>query len=154
LGTLLWVGAYSTISAARKEIAGEPATTQYKGGAEWLAANTQAGSTVFHTDWDDFPKLFFYNTHNTYIVGLDPDFLRLKNERLYQLYEDVTQGRARDMEDIILKEFGSEYVFTDNAHRDFINIANQSERMQKVFSDRHTTVYRILEKAQQPQTES
>ncbi len=117
----------------------------------WLR-NTPAGSTVFHTDWDDFPKLFFYNTHNTYILGLDPDFMRLKNAPLYYKYEDVTQGRVRDIEDTIREEFGCEYVFTDNEHREFINIANQSPRMQKVFSDRYTTVYRILEKA--PQTQS
>jgi hypothetical protein len=54
------------------------------------------------------------------------------------------------MEEIILGEFGSEYVFTDNNHREFMKVADQSPRMQKVFSDRHTTVYRVLEKA--PQT--
>jgi asparagine N-glycosylation enzyme membrane subunit Stt3 len=140
---------YSTIQAARRDVASEPASTQYKGGAEWLAANTPAGSTVFHTDWDDFPKLFFYNTHNTYVVGLDPDFMRLKNAQLYYKYEDMTQGRVlQDMEDVILREFGCEYVFTDNEHRDFLKVANQSPRMQKVFSDRHTTVYRVLEKAE------
>ncbi|HEX5736558.1 MAG TPA: hypothetical protein VF131_27245 [Blastocatellia bacterium] len=141
---------YSTIRAVRKDIASEPATTQFRGSARWLAENTPAGSTVFHTDWDDFPKLFFYNTHNTYIVGLDPDFLRLKDAELYYTYEDVTQGRVQEMEDIILDEFGSEYVFTDNHHREFMKLADQSPRMQKVFSDRHTTVYRVLEKA--PQT--
>jgi hypothetical protein len=78
--------------------------------------------------------------------------MRLKDERLYHRYEDVTRGRARDIEDVILKEFGCEFVFTDNQHRDFMNIANQSPRMRKVFSDRYTTVYRILEKS--PQTES
>ncbi|HKP85874.1 MAG TPA: hypothetical protein VJZ26_07255 [Blastocatellia bacterium] len=139
---------YSTVQAARRDVAGEPSSAQYKGGAEWLAANTPAGSTIFHTDWDDFPKLFFYNTHNTYVVGLDPDFMRLKNAHLYNKYEDVTQGRVQEMEDVILREFGCEYVFTDNEHRDFIRIANESPRMQKVFSDRHTTVYRVLDKAQ------
>ena len=80
--------------------------------------------------------------------------MRLKYEQLYHKYEDVTQGRARDMEDIILKEFGCEYVFTDNDHRDFMNIANQSSRVQKMSSDRHSTVYRILEKAPQTQGQS
>lgn len=149
IGILFWFSAYSTIQAAREDIAGEPATVAYRGGAEWLVENTPASSTVFHTDWDDFPKLFFYNTHNTYIVGLDPDFMRLKHEKLFHKYEDITRGRVAEMEDIILDEFGCEYVFTDNEHRDFINIANQSSRMQKVFSDRHTTVYRILAEAPQ-----
>ncbi len=145
---LVCFATYSTIRAARRDVAGEPSSAQYRGGAQWLAENTPAGSTIFHTDWDDFPKLFFYNTHNTYVVGLDPDFMRLKNAQLYYRYEDVTQGRVQDMEDVILREFGCEYVFTDNEHRDFLRIANESLRMQKVFSDRHTTVYRVLDKAQ------
>jgi hypothetical protein len=139
--------AHSTIVAARKDITNEPASVAYKGGAEWLAKNTPAGSTVFHTDWDDFPMLFFYNTHNTYIIGLDPDFMRLKDEKLFRRYEDITLGRVREMEDEILNDFGCEYVFTDNDHGDFINLANQRPRMEKVFSDRYTTVYHILEKA-------
>jgi asparagine N-glycosylation enzyme membrane subunit Stt3 len=151
---VLWLAAYSTIEAARKEIDSEPATIAYKGGAEWLAANSPAGSTVFHTDWDDFPKLFFYNTRNTYILGLDPDFMRLENERLYYKYEDVTRGRIQDMEDFILKELGCEYVFTDNEHREFMSIADQSPRMRKVYSDRHATVYRVLEKAPDTKAES
>ncbi|MCI0487852.1 MAG: hypothetical protein L0229_14770 [Blastocatellia bacterium] len=154
IGIAFWFVAYATIQAAREDITSEPATIAYKGGAEWLAANTPAGATVFHTDWDDFPKLFFYNTHNTYILGLDPDFMRLKHERLYHSYEDITQGRVREMEEMILAEFGCEYVFTDNEHRAFINMADQSPRMRKVFSDRHTTVYRVLERATQTETPS
>ena len=150
IGGLSWFSAYTTIQAARRDVASEPPTVAYKGGAEWLANNTPAGSTVFHTDWDDFPKLFFYNTHNTYIVGLDPDFMRLKDAQLFYKYSDVTQGRVLDMEDVILKQFGCEYVFTDNEHRDFINIADQSPRMRKVFSDRYTTVYRLLDEAPKP----
>jgi hypothetical protein len=145
-GILILFAAHSTIAAARKDITNEPASVAYKGGAEWLAKNTPAGSTVFHTDWDDFPMLFFYNTHNTYIIGLDPDFMRLKDEKLFRRYEDITLGRVREMEDEILRDFGCEYVFTDNDHGDFIKQASQRPRMQKVFADRYTTVYQILDK--------
>ena len=137
---MFWLSAYQH-TGSREDIAGEPPTIAYKGGAEWLVENTPAGSTVFHTDWDDFPKLFFYNTHNTYIVGLDPDFMRLKHERLFHQYEDITRGRVPDMEDIILNEFGCEYVFTDNEHRDFIT-SRISSRAESVFDGTH--VYRIL----------
>lgn len=150
---LLVFAAHSTIVAARKDVASEPASLAYQGGAEWLAKNTPAGATVFHTDWDDFPMLFFYNTHNKYIVGLDPDFMRLKDEKLFRRYEDITLGRVREPEDEILYDYGCEYVFTDNDHGDFLNIANQRPRMERVFSDRYTTVYRILEKAPMPQAQ-
>ena len=45
----------------------------YQGASVWLEKNTSVGERIFQTDWDDFPRLFFYNTHNTYLIGLDPD---------------------------------------------------------------------------------
>ena len=143
---LLLVATHSTIDAAKTDIRNEPASVAYQGGAEWLANHTPAGAAVFHTDWDDFPMLFFYNTHNHYLVGLDPDFMRLRDEKLFRRYEDITLGRVREPEDEILYDFGCEYVFTDNYHGDFINLADRRPRMEKVFSDRYTTVYRILKR--------
>lgn len=144
---LLWFAVQTTTEAARKDVQSEPASAAYRGGAEWLAKNTPPGSVIFHTDWDDFPMLFFYNTHNNYIVGLDPDFMRLKDEKLFRKYEEITLGKIKNPEDSILKDFGSEYVFTDNQHGDFIVNAEQNPRMQRVYSDRFTTVYRVLEQA-------
>jgi hypothetical protein len=142
---LLGVACQRSVSAVREDIADRPPSEAYKGGAEWLAQNTPAGSTVFHTDWDDFPMLFFYNTHNTYLVGLDPDFMRLKDERLFRRWEAITRGKVKRPEDEILKTFGCQYVITDNKHDDFRDIADSSPRMKKVFSDKFTTVYRVLE---------
>jgi hypothetical protein len=150
---LLLVVFQSTIKAVREDISKRPLTEAYKGGAEWLAEHTPEGSMIFHTDWDDFPMLFFYNTHNTYMVGLDPDFMRLKNEPLFRQWEAITRGQVRHPEDAILNDFGCEYVFTDNKHRDFIAIANKSPRMEKVFSDRFTTVYRVLKEPPQDKSE-
>jgi len=141
---IVWFALYSTVTAAREDVRSELPTRAYRGGAEWLEKNTPAGASVLHTDWDDFPMLFFYNTHNTYIIGLDPDFMRLRDEALYRKYEDITLGRVESPEDMIVKDFGCEYVFTDNDHTDFIRIADQSNRMKKTYSDRFTTVYQVL----------
>ncbi|MBI3949976.1 MAG: hypothetical protein HY314_05925 [Acidobacteria bacterium] len=157
--SLLLLAAFqSTVKAVREDIANRPPYHAYKGGAEWLAQRTPEGSTVFHTDWDDFPLLFHFNTHNTYLVGLDPDFMRLEDERLFRKWEAITRGKDPHPEEAILKEFGCEYVFTDNKHREFMAIADQSPRMQKVFSNRYTTIYRVLEvpetKSDQPSSGS
>jgi hypothetical protein len=140
---LLWVF-QSTIALARKEIAQSPDTAKYQGGAEWLAAHTPPGAPVFHTDWDEFPMLFYFNTHNTYLVGLDPDFMRLKNEKLFRSWEAITQGKVQHPEDAILNDFRCEYVLTDNEHREFIALAEKSPRMQKVYGDQYTSIYRVL----------
>ena len=146
IASLMLVAAVqATVQAAWHDVHRLPSSEAYKGGAEWLAHNTPKGTRVFHTDWDDFPRLFFFNTHNTYIVGLDPDFMRRKNKRLYERWKDITRGRVRLPAKVIFQKFGCEYVFTDNEHKKFIAIADRDPLMKKVYSDRWTTVYRVLD---------
>lgn len=146
LASLMLVAALqATVQAAWHDIHRLPSSEAYKGGAEWLAHNTPKGARVFHTDWDDFPRLFFFNTHNTYIVGLDPDFMRIKNKHLYERWKDITRGKVRLPARVIFQKFGCAYAFTDNKHRKFIALADRDPFMEKVYSDRHTTVYRVLD---------
>lgn len=128
----------------RENIRESPDFYAYKGGAEWLAKNTPAGSVVFNTDWDDFPMLFHFNTHNRYIVGLDADFMRLKNEELYRRYEKITRGKIKDPTDEIVQDYNARYVLTDNEHQNFMKKAGSNKRFLKRYSDRYTTVYEIL----------
>ncbi len=41
---------------------------------EWLHSHAQPGEVVFHTHWDRFAELFFWNPGNYYINGMDPIF--------------------------------------------------------------------------------
>jgi len=137
-------GLYHSITDVRSDIRKEAPVEAYRGAARWLAANTPAGSTIFHTDWDDFPRLFFYNSRNTYILGLDPEYMRRLDPDLYRTWSDISDGKQAHPEDTILRTFGAEYVFTDNRHEDFLRVARNSPRMQKVFSDKYATVYRVF----------
>ncbi len=146
---LVAAGLARSITDVRSDIRREAPVEAYRGAARWLADNTPAGATIFHTDWDDFPRLFFYNTHNTYILGLDPEYMRRLDNDLYWLWSDISDGKLAHPEDAILRTFDAEYVFTDNRHEDFIHIARNSPRMQKVFSDKYATVYRVFWQTQQ-----
>ncbi len=132
-----------TLMAAREEVRGQPSTARYQGGARWLASHTPAGSRVFHTDWDDFPPLFFFNTHNTYLVGLDPDFMRLRDPRRYDRWVAVTRGEVADPGPVIADEFESAWAFTDNEHTEFIAHADRSPRMERAYVDDDVTIYRV-----------
>ena len=63
---------------------------RYAAAAIWLHDNTPAGTQVFQTDWDDFTRLFFYNTDAVYTAGLDPTFMELENKELFDLWVDIT----------------------------------------------------------------
>ena len=67
---------------------------RYAAASAWLQANTPAGSRVFQTDWDDFPELYFWNAHNTYLVGLDPTYMYLHDGPLYLRWRAITRGEV------------------------------------------------------------
>jgi len=56
---------------------------RYQEAAEWLRDNSQPGEIVFHNNWDLFGELFYWNTHNRYIGGMDPIFQYAYNKELY-----------------------------------------------------------------------
>ncbi len=108
-----------------------------------MEENTPAGSRVFQTDWDDFPRLFFYNTHNTYLVGLDPTYLQLYSADLYDRWVEITDGKVRQSSVEIGGRFASSYVFTDLAHKAFIARANEDPGLEKVYEDGEAVIFRV-----------
>lgn len=133
----------STLWQARQEMKSESDPFAYRGASEWIAANTPPGSMIFNTDWDDFPMLFHYNPNNTYIAGLDPTYLYDRDPNLWKLYAEITLGDESDPAPLIRERFGAEYVFTDNEHPEFMQIAEDSGDFEKVYEDKFTTVLRV-----------
>ncbi len=59
-----------------------------------LKQRSQPGDVVFTDDWDIFPLYFYYNTHNYYIVGLDPKFTHERRPDLWERYVAVSRGKV------------------------------------------------------------
>jgi hypothetical protein len=116
----------------------------YAGASAWLEKNTPAGSRVFQTDWDDFPRLFFYNTHNTYLAGLDPTYLQLYDSDLYDLWVEITQGNVENPSQIIADTFASHYVHTDLNHGDFLRLAADDPGLTEVYRDDQAVVFEVV----------
>ena len=140
----LVVGIWPTFQASRDSLQGSKPYQLYSGASAWLAANTPPGERVFQTDWDDFPRLFFYNTHNTYLVGLDPTYMQLYDAALYDHWVDITQGRVENPGEAIASEFGSRYVLTDLQHEDFLRQAEDDPRLEEVYRDEDAVVFRVM----------
>jgi hypothetical protein len=134
-----------SVPAARQRMLSSKPYDLYAGAAGWLENNTPVGARIFQTDWDDFPRLFFYNTHNTYLVGLDPTYMQLYDADLYDLWVEITQGDVIRPSSLIASNFGSRYVHTDLNHVDFMRVAAQDPGLQEVYRDKQAVIYEVIE---------
>ena len=149
---------YARVTA--QDIAGMAGPELYRGGMEWLSKHAEPGELVVNTDWDDFPKLFFYNPRLAWVSGLDPTYLLDKDRRLAELHGKITI--ARDLTDEERANLGplirdnfclgegdrrrcARYVFTDHQHEDFFNDALDSGWFDEVYSDGDCSILRVRE---------
>lgn len=144
LAAAFLAGLWTTFGASRASLASTKPYETYAGASAWLEANTPAGARVFQTDWDDFPRLFFYNTHNTYLVGLDPTYMQLYDEELYELWVDITQGDVERPSAVIQDIFGASYVVTDLRHTAFLSEAKDDARLAEVYRDDHSAIFQVF----------
>lgn len=124
----------------------------YAKGAAYMRANIPPGERIFNTDWDDFPRLFYYDPTHVYTSGLDPTYLLDKNAELSKLYDSITTGKEEDPGPTIRDRFGSRWIFTDNTsdHDEFIDNALRSGWFDKVYEDGDCSVLHIRDQKSEP----
>ncbi len=144
LPALLAVPLAWTVIQARQSVAASPRLERYAAAATWLARHSQPGEMVFQTDWDDFPRLFFYNTTNRYTLGLDPTYLQLADEALYDEWVAITRGEVDAPARAIAARFGASFVFSDLEHQAFLERADADPRLDEIYRDRMAVIYRVL----------
>lgn len=106
-------------------IAANEANDRYQRAMQWATGldangkeNIPAGERIFNANWDDFPKLFFYNQKHAYVYGLDPNYLYSQNPDLYKLLLDITGAKVEDAGPQIREKFGANFVFADAREND------------------------------------
>jgi len=140
---VLSVFLFFNLRATTTEIGQSEKHDYYRAGVTWMRANVPPGQVVFNTDWDDFPRLFYFDETHYYVSGLDPSYLFDKDPELSQLYERITLGREEDPGPLIQNRFGARYVFSDNTHHDFFDHARASGWFDIVYEDTQCTIMYI-----------
>lgn len=153
VSVLLAVVLFFNISATMRDIASSEFHDHYKAGADWMHSNVGPGQVIFNTDWDDFPRLFYYDPSHSYVSGLDPTYLYDRDPALSKLYDRITLGEVEDPGPLIRDRFGSRYVFTDNSHHDFLDNAQTSGWFDIVYEDKDCTILHIRDQKAEPQPE-
>ena len=91
LGGLMWnglrAGATHTVWTA---------STRYrpKAPAEWLRDNGRSGEIIYNVNWTMFAELFFWDSEDYYVSGLDPVFLYAYDPQLYWKFHHLATGAA------------------------------------------------------------
>jgi len=149
---ILAVALGANLRVTIKDISESEPPDYYKAGIQWVRSNVPAGEIVFNTDWDDFPRMFYFDPTHRYVSGLDPTYLYDRNKELSRLYDRITLGKEKDPGPLIRDRFGSRFVFTDNAdiHSSFYNNALDSGWFEVVYEDEDCTVLHIRDQKVEP----
>lgn len=128
---------------------------KYRRAMDWVKANVPEGERVFNSDWDDFPKMFYYDQKHIYISGLDPTYLFSKNPDLSRLYEDITNGKHDEGALMVREKFGANYIFSDTQnHQDMYAKLMESGWVDKVYEDDEAFIFKIRDEKGEPPSET
>lgn len=133
----------TTFMDTRRLIEDSESPQQFVGASNWLKANTPEGSLVFQLDWDDFTRLFYHNTWNTYLVGLDPTYLERADPRRWELWVAITRGEVEQPSQVIKDQFGAHFVVGDRRHEAFEDQAADDADMMVVYWDADSILWEI-----------
>ncbi|MFQ6609858.1 MAG: hypothetical protein ACE5D7_03545 [Fidelibacterota bacterium] len=129
-GLLLIAISYHSPLYVLKSIKNSKPITTFRVEAQWMEDNTDRGANIFITSWDSFSRLFYYNHHNRYTVGMDPVFFYLRDPDRFWLWRNITEHNCVSSEPVsecpdgmddpvliartIRSKFESDYIFTNN----------------------------------------
>ncbi len=132
-----------------------PSTLPFSASAEWMVKNTDPGSIVYNSQWDQFPQLFFWNHHNHYILGMDPTFMYIRDPSMYDKWiiingEDSTKWESVEyLNKLIGSDFNSSYLFIeDNRNPELLSYIElgdiDSQYFKKAYSNNGITIFSVL----------
>ena len=127
---------------------------KYDRAMAWAKKNIPPGERIFNCNWDDFPKLFFYDQTHSYVYGLDPNYLYSKDPDLYKTLIDITNAKPDDPAPLIREKFGARYVFADaKENTDLIAKLLDSGWAEMAYEDDEARLVKIRDEKGKPPTE-
>lgn len=119
----------------------------FSSASTYLSEHSMRGSIVFNGRWDEWPELFFHNQHNYYLVGLDPTFMYKYNVLLFNLWQDISNGKVKDdLSRIIVQNFRSRYVFINNNNEEtklFHAYLARDKKIKLIYHDDEASIYEL-----------
>jgi len=135
----LWRG----VASAREGLATGFQFSRLASASTWLKQNTPSGSIVFQNDWGGFPILFYHNTHNYYLTGLDQTFMYEYDRDHYWQWVGVTTALRHDVYEVARNTFQTSYVLLDKQYPAMLTWINRDDRIRKVYEDSEAIIFKL-----------
>ena len=132
------------IRRTTRDVASNAEPTRLAGATKWLRENTSPGAQVYNAQWDVFPELIFYNHHNYWTLGLDPNFTHEVSPSLYYTSVALERGRLSEPGRYIENHFGADYAVSINKTSFTGKAKSVRSGLKKVFEDENASVYEIV----------
>ncbi len=115
----------------------------YEAGGRFLARRVPDREQVFTCGWDTFVFLFYYAPQAHYLVHLDPTFMLVYDESLFDLWLRIGRGRQADAFERIRNDFKARWIFIEHqpGYADFLAQARRSTRLVPVFEGPQSSVF-------------
>jgi hypothetical protein len=156
IGLLLALPCAANVYLTHRYTLEAPSLARYRGAAAYLNSNAP-GELVANTQWNDYQLLFFLNSHNRYLVGIEPTFMYLADPRKYWLWLHTSEDEPgtcdheycadADRTDIVAAfrdVLGTRYLVVDHDLNPRVEaILRKNTNVTEVFRDVGLSVYRI-----------
>lgn len=139
---LLFIGIRDVALARRLYSEGIP-WSRYERATAWIAAHAPQGEVVVHSDWDDFPILFFRDDGRRYVSGLDPTFLHRRDPELRRRWVDLTAGRDPHPAETMREAFGSHYALIEKDYQEMIVTFSADPAMTRAYEDDEAVIFML-----------
>lgn len=112
----------------------------YKGAAQAIANASNVGDIVLDTQWDQFPQLWYWDSKNYYMVGMDPTFLFIQDPDKYWAWRKIADDRPEDWDNV-----GATYDLIKNKlHSSFVFVEVSRNPNIKVFLDQNHALFEVI----------
>lgn len=132
---------------------------RFQGAAEWLKNNANPDEIVLNTAWEYFGELFFWNSNNRYVSGMDPIFQYTYNPALYWKSYYWETGKTaentcatasclvaelEDTHTVLKLDFKASYVFLSRfADRNFYSFMKSDSRFTLEYEQEEGAVFKV-----------
>jgi hypothetical protein len=102
---------------------------------------------VFNTQWEQYPFLYFWNSDNTYVIGIDPSLMYYQDARRYWLWRHIANdepatcdhpqcgGNVRSITSAIEEDFGARTVVVEHERNPRLEQVLRSASYREVYRD-------------------